>query len=199
MDPAAGVIVAEVGILAVLLGAALWGGWRIRELRRVRGYAVVPPPGRHSVGAKRAGAADPSTRRGPRPATQPAPTLSVSADKSETRRSHARSAQPSAPATDALQSLERLEASRRTRRGSSAALPTKRLVAPVELWFGETCVGVVQGSDTHERFQDYASELLAELADPGSGAQQAGRLGRRRRAAKAVGASTGYAGDSQGR
>jgi len=46
----------------------------------------------------------------------------------------------------------------------TARVPARRLVAPVELWFGTTCVGVVRGSDTHERFSRYANGLLAELA-----------------------------------
>lgn len=55
----------------------------------------------------------------------------------------------------------------------TARVPARRLVAPVELWFGTTCVGVVRGSDTHERFSRYANGLLAELA-AGSDSREGG-------------------------
>lgn len=44
-------------------------------------------------------------------------------------------------------------------------LSRERLIAPVELWFGSTRVGVVQGSATHEAFEQYASVLLSELPE----------------------------------
>jgi hypothetical protein len=37
------------------------------------------------------------------------------------------------------------------------------LIAPVELWFGRTCIGVVPGSETHRQFERYAAALLSEL------------------------------------
>lgn len=48
---------------------------------------------------------------------------------------------------------------------SPPALPSspELLIAPVELWFGSTRVGVVRGSATHEEFERYASVLLSEL------------------------------------
>ena len=48
-------------------------------------------------------------------------------------------------------------------------VPERHLIAPVELWFGETRIGVISGSDAHEQFAHYADELLSDLPAGGDG------------------------------
>jgi len=51
----------------------------------------------------------------------------------------------------------------------AAGGPVHRLVAPVEMWFGDARVGVRRGTRTYELFQRYADELFDEYhrASPG--------------------------------
>lgn len=57
---------------------------------------------------------------------------------------------------------------------SAPDAPELTLVAPVEMWFGDSRVGVKAGSRTYELFQKYASVLFDDLqrAKIGSGSMR---------------------------
>jgi len=49
------------------------------------------------------------------------------------------------------------------RRGDSTETPEIVLVAPVEMWFGESRIGVKAGTKTYDQFRKYADVLIADL------------------------------------
>ena len=160
-----GITAAVVATLILVASVATWSVLRARDLKRVRGYVLIPPPGKHSVSGR---------RRSPVPVAQ---------HNDEEPRPASREAQtPPATSTASRPAPRRARVRLGRSQGSQASPdPGRHLVAPVELWFGTICVGVVRGSDTHRRFDEYASELLADLSAPSDrGHESAGRRARRR-------------------
>jgi hypothetical protein len=176
-----GIIIGVSGALLVFASAVAWLLLRARELRRVRGYVVVPPPGRHSTSRRHVGASAAAPHR----STSPEPA------RSEPARPGPAPAQPEAAPRPRPQSGPK--------RPDARTAPPRHLVAPVELWFGTTCVGVTRGSDTHQKFDEYASELLAELSDPLPPGARRPPTRLRRRLGASLGASSGYARSVRGR
>lgn len=189
MDPALGVIGGLAGMLLVLACVAAWAAWRAREITRLRGYVLVPPPGKHSAAHMRVW---------PVPAARHTVPSTVCAAPAPSPAAPSFSASPaSREATAAvLQSMQELEQARRAARACATSVPVKNLTAPVELWFGTRCVGVVRGSETHLRFDEFASELLAELADPEPSQQRRTHSRRWRRAFASTGWPNSYARDA---
>lgn len=51
--------------------------------------------------------------------------------------------------------------------GGRDSIPELVMAAPVEMWFGDSRVGVKAGTATYERFRKYADVLLADLGEAG--------------------------------
>ncbi len=45
----------------------------------------------------------------------------------------------------------------------SGEIPAHELVAPIEMWFGDTRIGVKAGTKTYDRFQKIARVLFDDL------------------------------------
>jgi len=99
--------------------------------------------------------APPVTEAGP-----PQAASAVTADRPEP------TAEPPLEARPAAGVAKSLEAKPGETALAGASAPTAEYVmeAPVELWFGQTRVGVRAGSDTERRFQRFAEVLFEELA-----------------------------------
>ncbi len=139
---------------------ATWALAHAARRRRTRGYLFLPPPGKHSIGRKRGA-------RG------------VARSGARTER-----AVPSRRAT--VRASSEMEPAQQARGGAGSSGAARHLVAPVELWFGTTCVGVEPGSAMHRRFDHYARQLLAEMSDPLAGQPRPTDHPRRRRERRPV-------------
>ncbi len=177
------ILIAVGGVLAATAAIALvaWLTYRAFLTKRSRGYVLIPPPGKHSAMRRKGDSATtaaaapvaaggdetihivqpvaarpkaevPPRARVPRPAEVPPhpPELGLPVERVEI------------PIEVAIRSSDVGEPTPAVGVGRA----DRRLVAPVELWFGEMCVGVVAGSDTHKRFDHYASALLSEMGVP---------------------------------
>lgn len=147
MSPSSGIIVGTV-VLALFV---LSGGYLVVRTRRARrrgsSWASGEPAGRRRASARHFGSEQ--IHLGER-------------IESWTRQPAAGTPATIGPPAVPLASTSDLQ--QQPLESPSALLPSGGgLIAPVELWFGLTRVGVVRGSATHEAFEEYASVLLSEL------------------------------------
>lgn len=104
----------------------------------------------------------PSTVVNVAPAPQPPATPTAPAGRASNRPRAVVRAVPDAPVGSSPSPVP-APASRELKRAASASVPDIVLVAPVEMWFGESRIGVKPGTRTYDQFRKYADVLMADL------------------------------------
>lgn len=139
---------------AAPVGFDFWEG----QLREQQGIAVAP--------AREAAPERPAARVAEAAFVPPVAPVTVPVPPPRPARPVARVHAPDGEVTEYAPTASAHNSTRSAAAGRDS-VPELVMAAPVEMWFGDSRVGVKAGTATYERFRKYADVLLADLDQAG--------------------------------